>query len=187
MPLWPPAASASPQPKPPAEFLFDEGASSPQHPHAIPTGVVPTSANVEAPRTADKSDTLSDYVAELPKEQKSGQRRSHAVKRRADSRTVGRRAACVRGPNGPKQISTGRPTTRRGRHPSSRAPPIHIQPRGTPVPLFEPVEGIPDRPTISRRAPTIRFPPGPAPTEIPRLPLETRRTAGPEIHPRSSN
>jgi Flp pilus assembly protein TadD len=184
MPLWPPAASASPQPKPPAEFLFDEGASAPQHPHAIPTGIVPTSANVEAPRTADKSDTLSDYVAELQMNKNpvsGGHTQSNAGPTREP--LVAERPAG--GPNGAAD-QHGETNDPSWPAPFESAPPIHIQPRGTPAPLFEPVEGF---------GPANDFAPGndtsvpawPGTNGNPAVPTGDAANAGPDIHPRSSN
>jgi Flp pilus assembly protein TadD len=185
MPLWPPAASASPQQKPPAEFLFDEdSASAPQHPHAIPTGIVPTSANAEAPRTADKGDTLSEYVAELQKNKNTvsaGRTQSNAGPTRDP--LIAERPA---GGTNSSADQRGKADDASWPAPFESAPPLHIQPRGTPAPLFEPVEGF---------GPANDFAPGddtsvpawPSTNGSPAAPSGDAADAGPAIHPRSSN
>ena len=147
MPLWSPAATASQQRKPPAAFLFDEGAPASPHPpavptgpHAVPTGVLPISANDEVPRASRKGDALSEFEAELEKNKQTvsgGRTQSNAGLARepliAQRPKVGQDSS-------PDQRGTADDPSWPA--PFDTAPPLHIQPRSNPAPLFQPVDGF---------------------------------------------
>jgi hypothetical protein len=136
MPMWSPAPSKSSPPKPPAEYLFDVDPVPAKTPQAVPLDVVPTSGN--APATTDQEDMLSEYKAALRKDQAANGARTQ-------SNVGGAHEPLVAEP--PKTAQAGSPNSQSGVDktalaPFDAAPPISIQPRSNPAPLFEPVEGF---------------------------------------------
>jgi DNA-directed RNA polymerase II subunit RPB1 len=136
MPMWSPAPSKSSPSKPPAEYLFDVEPVPEKTPQAVPLNVVPTSGN--APAATDQEDMLSEYKAALHKDQAANGARTQ-------SNVGGAHEPLVAEP--PKTAQAGSPNAQSGADktavaPFDAVPPISIQARSNPAPLFEPVEGF---------------------------------------------
>jgi len=188
MPMWsPPPASLSPPQKSTAAFEFDDVAPAPapatQHPRAIATGIMPASDSTPSSQGSDKGDAMSQFEAELKKDKPANGGRTNS------NAAIARDPLIVARPNGNpsgKAIQAKPVDDGTWPAPYGAVPPIRIEPRSNPAPLFEPVEGF---------GPTNDFAPGdngstpawPITNGNPAPPAGEGGESGPVIRPRPSN
>ncbi len=136
------------------------------------------------PRTSGKGDALSEYEAELQKDKKTliGSRtQSNAGAAREP--LIAERPKADRNGSGDQQHTADDPSWPA---PFEAAPPLHIQPRSNPAPLFEPVDGFG---SANDFAPgdNASVPAWPGTNGTPAAPSGDAGDAGPVIRPRSAN
>jgi Flp pilus assembly protein TadD len=191
MPLWSPGGSSSQTRKTPAAFEFGDAPSAPtqpqtadpQRPRVVATDITPAEDATKSPTILSRRDALSAFDAELQKEKVASGGRSES------------NGAATRGP-----LSVDRtqdPTSNAGDPqkpvagvsdpaPFNATPPIRIQPRSAPAPLFEPLDDF---------GPGNDFAPGdkvsvpawPGTNGTTAAPAGNAADAGPTIRPGSPN
>jgi hypothetical protein len=143
MPLWSPGGSSWQTGKPPSAFEFDTQqpapaqAPPPQRPRVVATDITPAEDNSKSPTILSRRDALSAFDAELQKEKV-------AAGGRADSNGAAARDPLIVNRTQDLSADAGDPSKPAANAPNpapfNSVPPIRIQPRSNPAPLFEPLD-----------------------------------------------
>jgi Flp pilus assembly protein TadD len=189
MPLWSPGGSSAQKGKPPSAFEFDGSqpapaqAPQPQRPRVVATEISPVEDSSKSPMILSRRDALTAFDAELQKETAVGG--GHTASN----------GAAAGGPlivNGNQQISgaaanPGKPTGDGSSPPPfSATTPMQIQPRTTPMPLFEPLDDFGPGNDFGPND-KVTVPTWPGTNGQGTAPAGNSAEAGPVIHPGSPN